>query len=122
MISMTSIRRLGPWLVGWFLVAQIFGVVLLVSEHTAHVAATEMQASPDNPSKGTMPQGRHHHGDADGFIQHHELQDLNGTLISLSSRCEIAIVRVAITAYLPDAVAEGDPILLERPPKPILSI
>jgi hypothetical protein len=26
------------------------------------------------------PLGRHHHRDADGFIQHQELQDLTGTL------------------------------------------
>jgi len=114
-------RRLSAWLVGLFLVAQIFGVVSVLSEHTAHVAATELLASRVSASTGNIPQGRHHHDDADGFIQHHELQDLTGTLTCPSGRCEIALVYIADIDYVPVALAEGDPILLERPPKPMLS-
>lgn len=121
MIPTTAMRRLGICLVGLFLIAQIFGVVSLLSEHTAHVAATELLPSQGGASTGNIPQGVHYHGDADGFIQHHELQDLIGTLTCLSNRCEIASVCVANTDYVPAALAEGDPILLERPPKPTLS-
>jgi hypothetical protein len=121
MFSAAAIRRLSPWLVGLFLIAQIFGVVSVLCEHTAHVAAAELLPSQVSASTGNIPQGRHHHGDADGFIQHHELEDLNGVLTCLSSRCEIAFVYVANSDYVPAAIAEGDPILLERPPKPILS-
>lgn len=121
MIPMTALRRLGPWLVGLFLIAQVFGVVPLISGHTAHVAETQLILSKDNASTGSIPQRHHHHGDADGFIQHHELQDLNGALTCLVS-CEIVFVHVAITAYVPNALTEADPILLKRPPKPLLSI
>lgn len=120
MILTAGMRRLSTWLVGLFLIAQIFGVVSLLCEHTAHVATTELQPTQVSASTGNIPQGRHYRGDADGFIQHHELQDLSGTLTCLSSRCEIAFVYVANTDYVPAALAEGDPILLERPPKPML--
>jgi hypothetical protein len=122
MIPTAAMRCLSTWLVGLFLIAQIFGVVSLLSEHTAHVAATELLPSQVSASTGNIPQGRHHHGDADGFIQHHELQDLTGTLTCLSIRCEIVFIYVANTDYVPAALAEGEPILLERPPKAMLSV
>jgi hypothetical protein len=121
MTSKAARRWLGPWLVGLFLIAQIVGVVPLISGHTAHVAETELIVSEDSASTGSVPQGHHHHGDADGFIQHHELQDLNGAFTDIVS-CEIAFVHVAITAYAPNAFAEAYPTLLERPPKHLLSI
>jgi hypothetical protein len=121
MLPTSMKRRLGTWLVGLFLIAQIFGVVSVLSEHTAHVATTELQLAQVSASTGNITRGRHHHGDADGFIQHHELQDLIGTLTCLSSRCEMAFVCIANTDYVPAARAERDPILLERPPKPMLS-
>jgi len=121
MIPSAIMRRLGSWLVGLFLIAQIFGVVSLLSEHTAHVAGTELLAFQGSVSTGNIPENRHHRGDADGFIQHHELQDLTGTLTCLTSRCEIAFVYIANTDYVPAAIAESDPILLERPPKTMLS-
>jgi hypothetical protein len=121
MTSMAAQRRLlGPWLVGLFLIAQIFGVVPLMSGHTAHVAETELVLFKDNASTGSIP--HHRRGDADGVIQHHELQDLNGTFTCLANPGEIAVVHVAITAHAPNALAEADLILLERPPKPLLTI
>jgi hypothetical protein len=122
MIPMAAMRRLGPSLLGLFLVAQAFGVVPLMTGHTAHLAETHSVFSKDNASNGNIPQGHHHRGDADGFIQHHELQDLNGALTCLVSCCGVAFVHRAITAYTPNALAEADTILLERPPKPLLSI
>jgi hypothetical protein len=122
MIAMAAMRRLCPWVVGLFLIAQVFGVVPLVSGHTAHVAEAELVLSKDSTSTGSIPhQGHHHVGDADGFIQHHELQDLNCAFTSVVC-CEIAFVHVAITAPAPSVLAEADRILLERPPKPLLSI
>jgi len=120
MIAMAAMRRLCPWLVGLFLIAQIFGVVPLMSEHTAHAAESQLVHFKGNASGGSIPQGHHHHGDADGFIQHHELQDLNCAFTCVVC-CEIAFVHVAITARAPSALAEADRILLERPPKPLLS-
>jgi hypothetical protein len=121
MIRTAAMRRLSTWLVGLFLIAQMFSVVSLLCEHIAHVATTELQPAQVSASTGNIPQGRHYRGDADGFIQQHELQDLNGTLTCLSSGGEITFVYVANTDYAPAALAEGDPIPLERPPKRTLS-
>jgi hypothetical protein len=121
MMPMAATRCLGPWLVGLFLIAQFFGVVPLMRGHTAHVAESQLVLSKDNAGTGSIPQGHHHRGDADGFIQQHELQDLNGALSCLIS-CEIAFVHVMIAAYSPNALAEADSTLLERPPKRLLSI
>ena len=122
MIRAPTMRSLGTWFVGLFLIAQIVGVVSLLSEHTAHVAGTELLASQGSVSTGNIPNGRHHCGDADGFIQDHELQDLNGTLTYLSRLCEIAFVPASNIAYVPAVLVDGDPIVLDRPPKPMRSI
>jgi len=122
MIPTTAMRRLSPWLVGLFLIAQMFGVVSVLCEHTEHVAVTELLPSQVSAGTGNIPQGRHYNGDSDGFIQHHELQDLTGTLTCLNSRCEIAFGYVTNTDYVPAALAEGEPILIERPPKATLSV
>jgi hypothetical protein len=123
MIPMAAARRLGPWLVGLFLVAQVFGIVPLMRGHTAHVAETQLVLSRGNAGAGVIPQDHHHHsGDADGFIQHHELQDLSGAFICQVSRCDIASAHAAVTVHAPNALAQANPILLERPPKPLLSI
>ena len=122
MIRAAAMRSLGTWFVGVFLIAQIVGVVSLLSEHTAHVAGTESLASQGSVSTGNIPKSRHHRGDADSFIQDHELQDLNGTLTYLSRLCEIAFVPASNIAYVPAVLVDGDPIVLERPPKPMWSI
>jgi len=122
MIRMAAQRRLGPWLVGLFFIAQIFGVVPLVSGHTTHVAEAQLVLSEHTAGTESIPEGHHHHGDADGSIQHHELQDLNGSPTCLVNSCEIALVHVSGSAYAPSALAEADPILLERPPKALLSV
>ena len=120
MIPRSTARRLAPWMVGLFIIAQIFAVIPLISEHTIHIAQSELGVSLDRVGAGGVPQA-HHRGDADGFVQHHELQDLSGALTCTVSQCEIGFVRVALSPYAPDALAEGDPIFLERPPKALLS-
>jgi hypothetical protein len=124
MISTATMRRLGAWLAGLFLIAQIFGVVPLLSEHTTHETESALVLSNKNARIGSIPQGHHHHhhGDADGFIQHHELQDLSGAFTCLASQCDVDFVQVAITLFVPDALAEADPTPLERPPKPLLFV
>jgi hypothetical protein len=110
------------WLVGLFIIAQICGVVRLLGEQTAHVAESQLMLA-DATVTGSTSQGHHHHyGDADGAIQHHELQDLTGAPASLIAGCELAVTHVTITGYVSDVLAEGNPALLERPPKPFLSV
>ena len=121
MISIAIIRRIGPLLVGLYIVAQICGVVPLMSCDSAHVApATHMLS--ECKRTGALPQDHHHHaGDADGTAQHHVLLDLNGVLIQ-SFVVVNSIAHFAIEASAPRSLAEADVVLLERPPKPFLSV
>ena len=122
MISTAATRRLGPWLVGLFLAAQIFGVVLLMSCHSAHAAGGSLLLSACEDGIDTHSHGHHHPGDSDDAAHHHALQDLNGLLAWTPDRNEIALVLIAVAPRAVRALAEADAVLLERPPKPFLSI
>lgn len=121
MIRQTALRRLGTWLAGLFFIAQVCGVVQLLGEHTAHVTESQLVLA-NTTVPGNASHGHHHEGDADGAIQHHELQDLNGAPACLIAGCELPLAHVAITAFVSDALTESSPVLLERPPKHLLSV
>jgi hypothetical protein len=123
MIRQAASRRSAPWLIGLFLIAQICGVAPLLGEHTAHVTESQLALS-EVAVTGDASRDRHHHhyGDADGAIQHHELQDLNGAPAWVIADRELAFTHDTIAAYVSDALTEGNPVLLERPPKPFLSV
>jgi hypothetical protein len=121
MICHTAWRRLSTWLIGLFFLAQVGGVVQLLSEHTAHVTESQI-AVADATVAGNVARGHHHEGDADGAIQHHELQDLNGAPLRLTAACELAVATVTVTPPASDQRAGRNPALPERPPKPFLSV
>ena len=121
MIRKTALRRLSTWLIGLFFLAQIGGVVQLLGEHTAHVS--ESQLSVAHASLAGNASHRHHHeGDADGAIQHHQLQDLNGAPLRLVATCEPAVASTAVVACVPHLLSGRKPVLPERPPKSSLSV
>jgi hypothetical protein len=120
MISTTIMRRIGPLLVGLYVVAQICGVIPLMSLDSAH-AAPGTHLLSECKQTGSLPQNHHHAGDADDAVHHHALQDLNGVLVQ-SSVVANSIVHIAIEVSAPRALVEADVVLLERPPKPFLSI
>jgi hypothetical protein len=122
MIRQAALRRSAPWLIGLFFIAQICGVAELLGEQTAHVIESQLTLS-EVAVTGYASHGHHHHyGDADGAIQHHELQDLNGAPAWVIADCELAFPHDTITAYVSHALTESNPVLLERPPKPFLSV
>jgi hypothetical protein len=121
MIRQAAWRRLSTWLVGLFFIAQTCGVVPLLGEHAAHVTESQLVLAHATIA-GNASHGHHHDGDADGVIQHHELQDLNGAPTYLVSGDKLPLARVAVTTHVSDALTEGSPVLLERPPKPLLSV
>src|SRR5579872_3368104 len=96
MIRTTTIRSLARWIVGLFVVVQIFAVAPLISEHTAHVAQSELGLSESYDTTAHIPSGTHHRGDADGAVQHHEVQDLSGALSCTVHACETSLVHAAI--------------------------
>jgi hypothetical protein len=121
MIRQAAWCRLSTWLVGLFFIAQTCGVVPLLGEYTAHVTESQLVLAHTTIA-GNASHGHHYEGDADGAVQHHELQDLNGAPAYIAAGCELPLAHVAITFYVSDALAEGGPALLERPPKPLLSV
>jgi len=122
MIRTATRRRLGPWLAALYVAAQVFGVVPLISCHSAHASPGALMLPAREESGIAHPQGDHHFGDADDAAHHHALQDLNGVLAWAPHRNEIALVRITVRLPAPRTLAEADPVLLERPPKPFLSI
>ena len=131
MIRHTAWRRLSTWLIGLFFLAQIGGVVQILGEHTAHVTESQLTESLLTASQLAVAQAsvianvshsHHHEGDADGAIQHHALQDLNGAPLRLMQACELPITAAMVTPAVPDVLAGRNPVLPERPPKPFLSV
>ena len=119
MIRHIAWRRLSTWLIGLFLLAQVGGVVQLLGQHTAHVSESQLAA----PTViGHASHSHHHDGDADGAIQHHELQDLNGAPLRVAEACELTVTSATVTPHVPDVLSGRNPVLPERPPKPFLSI
>jgi hypothetical protein len=50
------------------------------------------------------------------------LQDLTGAPASLIVGCELSFSHVTIAEYVSDVLTESNPALLERPPRPFLSV
>jgi hypothetical protein len=121
MISTTTICRLGPWLIGLYVLALIGGVAPLLDGRSAHAGAP-LTLSESKSGAGAIPQNHHHAGDADDVAGHHVLQDLSGLAAWLPDGDDIVIEHVAAPSTAPRALTEADAVRLERPPKPILSI
>jgi hypothetical protein len=119
MISTATIRRVGPWLVGLYVLAMVAGVMPLIRACNAHTFAPAAVSEPGDPAP---PQGHHHAGDADDVAHHHALQDLTGVLDWRPAGAAIAVVHVVMAAHPTRVLAEADPVLLDRPPKTFLSI
>jgi len=54
MMSLHALRRLGPWLLGLFVAAQIAGVVPLISIHIQHTLESERAISEDLATLGVV--------------------------------------------------------------------
>jgi len=115
-------RHIGPWLVGLFLVAQIFGVVPLISCHSAHAVGAASVLCEDEAGAGALPQSHHHLGDADDGAHHHTLQDLTGVIAGSPERGDLSALHCAITLRATRSLAPADQLRLERPPNSVLSV
>jgi hypothetical protein len=132
MISWQARRRLGRWLLGLFLIAQLAGVVPLVTVHLEHAIASEQDAAADSGDVGAPARavihvhhhhvhngsGPHDHGASDPNDQcctlHHHL---TGVLPEVAPDRAADLVVAAVVALPPAPLVPADPGLLERPPK-----
>jgi hypothetical protein len=115
-------RRVAPWLIGLFLIAQIAGVVPLIAAHTLHVFESKQVVSGDDGITATGPSGTHHHGLADLNDQCCTFHHLASVLSYVVKINPARLAKVAIVSLAPIALVVADPLLLERPPKPTLSV
>jgi hypothetical protein len=132
MISWHARRRLGRWLLGLFLIAQLAGVVPLVAVHLEHAIASEQDAAADSGDVGDPAHAvihvHHHHVHHGGGPHDHGASDpndqcctlhhhLTGVLPAAAPARAADLVVAAIVALPPAPLVPADPGLLERPPK-----
>jgi Protein of unknown function (DUF2946) len=136
MISWHARRRFGRWLLGLFLIAQLAGVVPLVTVHLEHAIASEQDAAADSGEGATavhaVSHAHHHHVHHGSSPHDHGASDPNdqcctlhhhlaGVLPGLAPAGVAGFVVATVVALLPTPLVPADPGLLERPPK-LLSV
>jgi hypothetical protein len=132
MISWYARSRLGRWLLGLFLIAQLAGVVPLVTVHLEHAIANEQDAAADAGDVGApahavshthhhhvhQGSGPHDHGASDPNDQcctlHHHLSGVLPEAVPARSADRVV---AAIVSLRPAPLVPADPGQLERPPK-----
>ena len=112
-------RRLGPWLIGLYVLAIVGGFIPLVTNYSAHRGAPSAISEIEG---GSAPQQRHHLGDADDTAHHHILQDVTGTVAWLLDSNDELVKHTALKPAAPHPLIEADAVRLDRPPKSRLSI
>jgi hypothetical protein len=112
-------RRLGPWLIGLYVLAIVGGFIPFVVSYSAHSGAHSAISEIDGRSG---PQQRHHLGDADDTTNHHVVQDLTGTVAWLPDSNVELVKRILLRPAAPRPFIEADAVRLDRPPKSRLSI
>src|SRR6266849_2390786 len=113
-----TIRSFRGYLLALFVVAQVTGVVPLMYDHTLNVFETTPVAGHTHILVGSgiaAPDGDHHHGILGLHDQCCALHTLAGPIpqIAITAPAEFSGVRMMPTASF--AIAEGVPILIDRP-------
>jgi hypothetical protein len=130
---LTAKRRIGPWLLGLFFLAQVAGLVPLVGAHLQHIIETQRDIAADLAETGAVDHvhrhhsnsdhGRHDHGVTDSTDQcctlHHHLAGVVPVAAAGNLRGYLMALLVAFPTRSFEGAEAG---LLERPPKPPLSI
>jgi ABC-type Zn2+ transport system substrate-binding protein/surface adhesin len=131
MFSWAQLRRLGPVLLGFVLLAQAAGIVPLMSMYVQHAVETEQDVAADLANGGRVAHVHHHHAHRDGAQHEHGATDPNdqcctlhhliGVLPKASGALRSGLTR-SIVAVPPRSLFSTEPGTLERPPKSLLSI
>jgi hypothetical protein len=128
MISLATLRRFGPWLLGLFLTAQVAGMLPLATAHIQHVLESQRAIAAELAASGVVDRGHeqhghHRHGAPDVNDQcctlHHHLA---GVLPFASSIDRSNLLTAPIVPRPPRSLAAADPGLPERPPKLLLFV
>jgi hypothetical protein len=131
-ISWHARRRLGRWLLGLFLIAQLAGVVPLVTVHLEHAIASDQDAAADSGDGAAVSHAHHHHVHHGSGPHDHGASDpndqcctlhhhLTGVLPEAAPARATDLVVAAVVSPRPAPLVPAEPGLLERPPK-LLSV
>jgi len=111
-------RRLGPWLLGLFLIAQLAGVVPVMFDHAVHVFESQPALASAHDHSAPGRHGDHRHGIGDVKDEccslHHHLAGVLPFTVRVTS---FSLAPQPMLVPPARALASADPILLERPPK-----
>jgi hypothetical protein len=116
-VARLTLRRLGPWLLGLFVVAQAAGVLPLMFDHTFHVYEGQRTETHDHSVSGRH--GDHRHGSADVKDECCWIKDLTGIA---GFHVGIARTSFAATRTVSEpakVLVSNAPDRLDRPPKPL---
>ena len=128
MISLATLRRFGPWLLGLFLTAQVAGILPLAAAHIQHALESQRAIADDITTSGAVDhgheqQGHHRHGAPDVNDQcctlHHHLA---GILPFAGNVDRNGLLTAPNVPLPPRPLAAADPGLPERPPKLLLFV
>jgi hypothetical protein len=133
MMSLTTKRRVGPWLLGLFFLAQVAGIVALVGTHFQHIAETQRDIASDLAETGIANHVHHHHSNYEHSRHDHGVSDSTDQCCTLHHHLAGVFPVIAggnlrrnliapLMAFPPRSFEGAEPGLLERPPKLPLSI
>jgi hypothetical protein len=130
--SLAQLRCFGPLLLALFVLAQVAGVVPLISTHIQHVLETEQDIAADLSQSSSLDHVRHHHARHDNGPHEHGANDPNDQCCTLHHHLA-GVIPIASLAGQRDltlsiivaprrSLAGIDPCTLERPPKLPLAV
>jgi hypothetical protein len=133
MISLARLRRLGPSLLGLLLLAQVAGIVPLISIHIQHAFENDQDVAADVSETGRVTHVHHHHVHHEGGQSHqHDGSDPNDQcctlhnhlagVLPLATGVSLGGLTIQVAAAPPRALDGTEPGSPERPPKRPLSI
>ena len=114
MISVRSRRWFGRWLLGLFLIAQLAGVVPLVTVHLEHAIASEQDAAADSDDTAatahTVMHAHHHHAHHGSGPHDHGASDPNDQCCTLHHHLAGVLPGFApqVEASVPRPLAKAD--------------
>jgi hypothetical protein len=130
--SLAQLRCFGPFLLALFVLAQVAGVVPLISVHIQHALETEQDIAADLSQSSGIDHVQHHHARHDIGQHDHGANDPNDQccslhhhltgVIAIPSSASQRTVTLSIVVAPRRSLAGIDPRTLERPPKLPLAI
>jgi hypothetical protein len=122
MTPVRTIRCLNACLLAFYLLAQVAGVMPLIYDHTLNLYETApvgAHSHPDVHPTVAAPDADHHHGVLDLHDQCCALHTLAGPIPHTVDAVPVAFASARIVRDRVIALTGDDPVVLDRPPRPL---